>query len=221
MEEGGCCGRISAKCGGAACVAHDYRCGSGAGVLWAGSPWYGTGDCTPDTKGARRGSALGPYSFWRRADLGDLLSAGSSGVSPYGYACSGFGAPYLSERKWYLFPCGGISYPYQACQFSAGIGCAGVLTGRSAFGFVGTSPRCPCGRAAVEGWTCQSESCLYQYVPPSGPDRTIWIGKWCVVQFSGIPLFLIEWGGLGTAFRLGKEPCCTESAEGFFWSRSA
>ena len=33
MEEGGCCGRISAKCGGAACVAHDYRCGSGAGVL--------------------------------------------------------------------------------------------------------------------------------------------------------------------------------------------
>ena len=46
---------------------------------------------------------------------------------------------------------GGIPYPYQACQFSAGTGCAGVLTGRSAFRFVGTSPRCPCGGAAVEG----------------------------------------------------------------------
>ena len=33
VEEGGCCGRISAKCGGAACVAHDYRCRSGAGLL--------------------------------------------------------------------------------------------------------------------------------------------------------------------------------------------
>ena len=44
----------------------------------------------------------------------------------------------------------GIPYPYQACQFSAGTGCAGVLTGRSAFRFVGTSPRCPCGGAAVE-----------------------------------------------------------------------
>lgn len=33
MEESGCCGRIFAKCGGAACVAHDHRCRSGAGLL--------------------------------------------------------------------------------------------------------------------------------------------------------------------------------------------
>ena len=32
-------------------------------------------------------------------DLGDLLSTGSSGVGSYGYSCSGFGTPYLSERK--------------------------------------------------------------------------------------------------------------------------
>lgn len=29
-------------------------------------------------------------------------------------------------------------------------------------------------------------------------------------------LFLIEWGSLGTTFRLGKEPCCIECTEGFF-----
>ena len=33
MEKSGCCGRIFAKCGGAACVAHDHRCRSGAGLL--------------------------------------------------------------------------------------------------------------------------------------------------------------------------------------------
>ena len=32
-EKSGCCGRIFAKCGGAACVAHDHRCRSGAGLL--------------------------------------------------------------------------------------------------------------------------------------------------------------------------------------------
>lgn len=29
-------------------------------------------------------------------------------------------------------------------------------------------------------------------------------------------LFLIEWGSLGTTFRLGKELCCIECTEGFF-----
>ena len=35
-------------------------------------------------------------------------------------------------------------------------------------------------------------------------------------HFPGISLFLIEWGSLGTTFRLGKEPCCIECTEGFF-----
>lgn len=47
-----CRSRLSAKCRITACLAYDNCCGSGAGILRAGSTRYRIGNCPSDTKGS-------------------------------------------------------------------------------------------------------------------------------------------------------------------------